>query len=168
MRSWLRRRARRIRPTAVSPTGGDYVAIDPPFQAPGTLSQTITGLTAGKTYKLTFYEAAAQAEPYSGATYSGWTVSLGGQTDINPDISIATHTASPWQEVTDMFTATSSTEVLKFLSTGGPKSSEPPFSLLDGVSLTSVPEPATWAMMILGLAGVGLVARRRRGDLVAA
>jgi hypothetical protein len=26
-----------------------------------------------------------------------------------------------------------------------------------------VPEPATWAMMLLGFAGIGVAARRRRG-----
>lgn len=32
----------------------------------------------------------------------------------------------------------------------------------EGVSVSAVPEPSTWAMMILGFAGVGFVAFRRR------
>ena len=36
------------------------------------------------------------------------------------------------------------------------------FVVLDGVSLTTVPEPATWAMMIMGFFGLGAVLRRRR------
>jgi hypothetical protein len=34
-------------------------------------------------------------------------------------------------------------------------------NILDNVSVTSVPEPATWAMMILGFAGIGFMAYRR-------
>ncbi|HEX6784543.1 MAG TPA: PEPxxWA-CTERM sorting domain-containing protein [Sphingomicrobium sp.] len=35
--------------------------------------------------------------------------------------------------------------------------------LLGGLSVAAVPEPATWAMMLLGFAGIGVAARRRRG-----
>jgi hypothetical protein len=54
-------------------------------------------------------------------------------------------------------------EVLSFLAVGTPISpSEPPFALLDGVSLSDVPEPASWALMVTGLAGLIGVARWRR------
>jgi len=36
--------------------------------------------------------------------------------------------------------------------------------LLDAVSITAVPEPSTWAMMILGFAGIGFMAYRRRNQ----
>ena len=39
----------------------------------------------------------------------------------------------------------------------------PPFSLLDGVSLTgSAPEPSTWAMMLLGFTGLAYAGFRNR------
>ena len=41
-------------------------------------------------------------------------------------------------------------------------SGSPPFSLLDGVSLTAVPEPSTWAMMLAGFAALGYAGLRRR------
>ena len=33
---------------------------------------------------------------------------------------------------------------------------------IEGLALTAVPEPGTWALMLTGLAGLGVVARRRR------
>ena len=69
------------------------------------------------------------------------------------------------------FTAASASEVLKFVSDGGGVAL-PPVALLADVSLTgdipgSVPEPATWAMMGMGFAGLGLVAYRRRRKALA-
>jgi hypothetical protein len=46
-------------------------------------------------------------------------------------------------------------------------SGDPPFALIDNVQLFAVPEPASWALMILGVGAVGAIARRRRA-LVAA
>ena len=58
------------------------------------------------------------------------------------------------------FTATGPSEVLRFIAHGTP-SGVPPFSLLDGVSMTAaVPEPATWAMMVLGFGVIGRAMRR--------
>ncbi len=34
---------------------------------------------------------------------------------------------------------------------------------MDNLSFTEVPEPGTWAMMVVGLGGLGVVVRRRRG-----
>ena len=53
------------------------------------------------------------------------------------------------------FTANSSTELLSFLAVGTPAANLPPFALLDGVSLTAVPEPSTWALMLVGFSGLG-------------
>jgi hypothetical protein len=56
------------------------------------------------------------------------------------------------------FTANGPTETLTFQSTTG--SAYGP--ALDNLSVTPVPEPSTWAMMILGFAGVGFLAYRRK------
>jgi PEP-CTERM motif len=48
--------------------------------------------------------------------------------------------------------------LLSFLATGGPSQTQPPFSLLDGVSMTQVtstPEPASWTMLVGGLGLLG-------------
>ena len=156
---------------ASSPDGGNFIGIDPvfPVGADESISQTITGLAKGAKYELTFYWAGAEQYLSSGATTEGWTVSLGGGptqstiTDHTPS-----HGFSPWTKVTMDFQASSATEALKFLATGGPSATQPPFVLLDGVSLTSVPEPATWAMLLVGFLGVGFAARRRRTAVAAA
>jgi hypothetical protein len=41
-------------------------------------------------------------------------------------------------------------------------SNGPPFSLLDNVSLTAVPEPSNWAMLLLGFAGLAYAGYRGR------
>lgn len=39
---------------------------------------------------------------------------------------------------------------------------QPSLLLLDGVSVIAVPEPATWALMIMGFGGVGAMIRSRK------
>ena len=59
-------------------------------------------------------------------------------------------------------------DTLTFLAKGTPAGG-PPFTLLDGVSLTAaVPEAAPWAMMIAGFGLVGTAARRHRSTTIAA
>lgn len=44
----------------------------------------------------------------------------------------------------------------------------PSFLLLDDLRMTNVPEPSTWAMMLLGFGGAGALIRRRRAQFVRA
>ena len=68
---------------------------------------------------------------------------------------------SGWMTETFDYVATSSTEVLSFLASGSP-AGQPPFALLANVSMTQVPEPATWALMLTGLAALAGIVRGRR------
>jgi hypothetical protein len=163
-------------PAGASPDGGNFLGADPDYHN-GAISQTISGLTAGDTYMVTFDYAGAQQVGYSGPTTEGWAVSLGGQTDYtggnpNGNLSNASHGFTGWQAADLTFTATSGSEVLSFLATGTGGASLPPFALLDGVSISQcppgVPEPATWAMMLLGLGGLGGALRMRRRQQFAA
>ncbi len=60
----------------------------------------------------------------------------------------------------------STSELLNFMALG---TGVPPVALLADVSLNAVPEPETWAMMLAGFAGLGLIGfRRARKTRVAA
>jgi PEP-CTERM motif-containing protein len=144
----------------LSPDGGAFIGADGAFQDE-PIQQTITGLVAGARYAVTFNWAAAQQAGFDGLTSSGWDVSLGAQTLSTGNLPIGNHGFSGWQTTTFDFIATGASETLSFLSTGTGGAAEPPFSLLDGVSLNSVPEPSTWAMMVLGFIGLGYAGFRK-------
>jgi len=148
---------------ASSPNGGNFIASDPAFQNNSPLQQTITGLTAGAEYVVSFDWAGAQQSGFTGPTTEGWTVGLGAAaTQTTPIASIASQGFSGWMTQSFTFKADAASDVLSFLSVGGPSGGQPPFALLDGVSLTAVPEPATWAMMLVGFGGLGSAIRSRR------
>ena len=72
-----------------SPEGGNFFGADGAYQT-GPITQSISNLTIGTTYLLTFEWAGAQQSGYSGATTEGWNVCLGSTcngTGMLPDIS---------------------------------------------------------------------------------
>ncbi len=147
---------------ASSPDGGNYIAADGAYQV-APISQTINGLTAGKQYAVSFWYAGAQQYGFNGVTTEQWLVSLGGQQLSTATLTDPNNGFTGWQYTTLTFTATATTETLSFLAAGTPNG-EPPFSLLDGVSMSQVaaPEPASMGILMTGLIAIGAVARRRR------
>jgi hypothetical protein len=141
----------------------------------GAINQTISGLTALHTYAVSFYWAAAQQAGYGclsnpsnpgGCTTEQWQVSLGSQTLTTGVATTGVNQGgfSGWISQTLVFTATSSSEVLSFLALGTPMG-QPPFALLDGVSLTATPEPGTLMLMAGAvLLGAGGLARKLRSS----
>lgn len=140
-----------------SPDGGDFIASDGAFQT-GSITQTLTGLTVGTVYQIFFYQAAGQQSGFTGATTEWWTVGFGNQSQNSTVMDDASESEVGWMTQSLNFEATSTTEVLSFLA-GGTPDGEPPFSLLDGVSATAIPEPASLATMMGSL--LGLIALRR-------
>ena len=105
------------------------------------------------------------AYPILGPLSIDWQVSLGAETFTTPVANYAAHGFTGWMTQTFSFTATSTSETLSFLAQGAPDGL-PPTALLTGVSL-SVPEPASWSLVMLGVAGLGVFARKRRRAAVA-
>lgn len=149
-----------------SPTGGNFAAADGAYLV-APIQQVLTGLVVGKDYIVDFDWAAAQQFGYDGATTEKWSVSLGGQTISTDVYENASHGFSGWMHESFRFTFDGTNNVLSFLAVGTPNGL-PPFSLLDGVSAAAVPEPASWALMLVGFGAVGFAARRRKTNTVAA
>jgi PEP-CTERM motif len=146
-----------------SPDGGNFVAIDgdPNFAVP--LTQTVTGLTPGERYSISFYQAAAQQKGFDGATTERWSVSLGsGPAQLTTLMLNANHGAVGWMQQTLTFTAANASELLKFVAVGTPNGL-PPFVLLDGVSIAvAIPEPTSFALIGLGLLALPAFRRLRK------
>jgi hypothetical protein len=123
----------------------------------GSISQTITGLTVGETYDLTFGYGIRQD-----AGVQQMVVSIGGAP--LGTLNAPNEPTSSWHAEYYAFTATAASEILTFTSnvtTGGNPAEG---NELTAVSLTALPEPMTWALMLVGFAGIGgalRVGRRR-------
>ncbi len=146
-----------------SPTGGNFIGADADYGTQA-INQTINGLTAGKTYAVSFSWAGAQQTGYTGATTEQWEVSLGSSEQSTSIVHLPSTGFSGWMNTTFNFVATGSSEVLSFLASGSP--AVPPFSLLANVSMKQVaaPEPASMTLMVTGIAGLIGVVRRRRSS----
>jgi hypothetical protein len=156
------------------PSGGNIIAADGAYEQ-GAITQTVTGLTVGKTYVLKFYFAGAQQQSFNGVTTEKWIVSMG-TGNVAGNFSTATVTTpnngfSGWQQATMYFYAGATTETLSFLAAGTPNG-EPPFTLLAGVDLEVVPDFSNWMVFTgFGVACVvfeGMRRRRRLAGLAAA
>ena len=153
--------------SALSPDGGNFVALDGDSDYSGSISQTLTGLTIGKDYVVDFSWAASQLINRTGATTEQLKVSFGGSDKFTAIVNNPSEGFTGWFSESFRFTAGAATQALTFLSIGTPNGL-PPIAALDGVSVTAVPEPATWALMLAGFGMVGFAVRRRRASFVAA
>jgi choice-of-anchor C domain-containing protein len=123
----------------------------------GSIQQTIATVI-GKTYKVTFWLAGnpdgGLGEKLAATSVSGdWVNTF--SFDVGP---ANTKQNMGWQEYSYRFTAFENTSTLVFNS----MTHTPYGPALDNVSISAVPEPATWAMMIMGFGGVGAAVRSSR------
>jgi choice-of-anchor C domain-containing protein len=138
-------------------------SIDLSGDAAGGVSQTFDTL-AGHSYVVTFFLA---GNPDGGA---GAKVAIssatGGPTQSNTFLvgGSNTHADMGWLPYQYHFKATGTSTTLSFSS-----ATETPFGpALDNVSVAAVPEPAQWALMLMGFGGLGAAMRRRRAVAAAA
>lgn len=149
---------------ADSPTSGNFLVADGDYHATA-ISQTLSGLTVGTVYQVSFDWAAAQWSRNTGNTTEQWQVSLGGKTLNTSVYSLPSKGFSGWMHQVFTFMYDGSSNVLSFLAVGTPAGA-PPMLLLDGVSMYNIPEPSSLGLLGGG-GGVlllgGLIRRRRAG-----
>jgi len=169
-----------------SPGGGNFIVADGASGYNVAIYEAVTGLTQGATYAVSFWYAAAQQSGFSGNTTEGWQVSLHGSAQTTqvaangttiqdtPTQAIIPGAGTPglangsfqaWAQDTLYFTATSSNQVLTFLSMGTP-GGQPPLDLLSDVTLNVVtPEPASLALSGSGIASLIAILWFRRNRI---
>ncbi len=144
-----------------SPDGGKFVILDGDVGVAGKLEQMLTGLTAGKRYVVSFDWGASQLQNRTGTTTEQLEVGFGGApSQFTTVVTNPSQGFQGWFKQSFTFAATGTSAVLSFLSHGTP-TGLPPVAVLDGVSVTAVPEPAVWGLMLVGFGLVGVASRRR-------
>lgn len=125
----------------------------------GGLQQTLS-TTAGQTYVVSFYVSGNPDDFKPGTRFM--TASFGNQS-ATVEYFVASDNSKTnmnWQLREFSFVATGASTVLAF-NTFGSEGNCCWGPALDNVSVSAVPELSTWAMMLLGFAGVGFVAYRK-------
>jgi Protein of unknown function (DUF642)/PEP-CTERM motif len=115
----------------------------------GGVSQSIA-TTVGGHYALSFYLGSSPEYGLPDSIVASAGLTTGTFTSANS-------TPNFWQLETLLFTAASPSTVISLVGNSGTS-----YIGLDNVAVTAVPEPSSWAMMILGFMGVGFMAYRRK------
>jgi hypothetical protein len=168
-----------------NPVAGNFVQADANPFFEDVFYESISGLTAGDSYSLSFYQAAGQQQGFSGATTEEWVVSLGtsslqvnplcpgtsvnpcfdtysqsdatASTQISPEMFTPSEGNTPWNFVTLNFVADASTDILSFLAWGddGNTFNDPPVAFLSGVNNPDV-LPEPSTLALFGAGLLGL------------
>jgi hypothetical protein len=141
---------------STSPDGGNFMEADGNPTYSSSFQQTLTGLTFGQTYAVSFYQAAGQQDGFTGATTGLWQVSFGGSTLSSHLMNNTPGSGSfyNWEAQTLTFTADGTSDVLKFLAIGTTvpdNPNGPPIVFLDGVSAVAVPLPTAVSLGFFGM-----------------
>lgn len=124
----------------------------------GAISQTF-GTIAGHTYNLSFYFS---NNSYGSPQPAEANLTVGSLSDTIFHGG-ATPSVMDWTLYSGTFTALANSTTLTFTENDTTPCCNGGIAL-DSVSVTAIPEPATWAMMVLGFMGVGFMAYRRKNN----
>ncbi len=140
---------------AAAPDGSQTAFLQSTGSYGASISLDVSDLTVGQSYRFSFYDALRNG-PYNPNPVD---VSFDGH-----DLGTYTPASTTWtQATTSSFVAGSTSGSLVF---SAPSLAGDNDAGIDAVAINAVavPEPATWAVMMLGLFGAGAMLRRRRQD----
>lgn len=132
------------------------------------ISQTITGLTMGESYTISFQQANGlrfdQGSHLGVGNTGGWEVfidggSIGSSLSLNDNSVPSGSFPDSWNSGSVTFQAGDTFQTLEFLAFGG-SASNPTFQFLDNVTVAAVPEPT--AMFLCSTGIIGFFGRRKR------
>lgn len=128
------------------------------------IGQTITGLTIGQKYVISFEQSISFYISSATGKDGLWDVTFGDTTlSSAPMTSPSSGTTSAWQDQTLIFTATATTQDLIFRANQADGVIANRLDLgLDGVSLVVIPVPASVWLFGSGLLGLVGIARRKK------
>jgi hypothetical protein len=138
---------------------GWHIAADGWFDN-ASISQTLTGLTIGEQYTLTFSQATGQQVGFAnkGGDTEYFKVDFGNSTQNSTTMNVFPgDPISAWDKQTMTFVADNTTQLLSFMATG--TQDVPPFALLSGISVqgnnsatpAAVPEPEEYIGTLIGM-----------------
>ena len=119
----------------------------------GGIATNIVGLVVGQQYSISLL---LWGDNRPGSNYV-FNIAIGSNSWSTPGVD-GNAGSNPGILQSYFFTATNTSEILTLSQSSGTQASP----IVDNISIAAVPEPSTWAMMILGFAGIGFLAYRRR------
>jgi hypothetical protein len=134
----------------------------------GGIGQRVSGFIPGKQYVLKFNVSANPFNTSPGPKAVAYTVSVTGGVAVQDYYTFIPGLNAPnnMLYVTEQynFIASKTTQDLLFKASGRNGLFGP---VIDSVSVSVIPEPSTWAMLVLGFGLAGVASRRRKTSVVA-